>query len=356
MNSSQQQMKIIHIDMDCFYAAIEARDNPVYRYVPLAVGGAHDRRGVICTCNYIARRYGVKSAMPTRKALQLCPDLIVLPPDIKRYKLISNQLREIFLQYTTMVEPLSFDESYLDVTNCSLYQGSGTLIAKAIREQIYRELDLTASAGVAPNKFLAKIASDWRKPNGQFVISPPDVASFIIKLPVSKIFGVGEVTALKLHKLGLKTCGDLQKISVQDLIANFGKFGQTLHELAHGIDNRQVEPNRIRKSISVEETFVNDLPDIHHCLSKIPMLISKLKQRAQDKLTRPIKNIFVKIKFKDFSLTTAECQADNLAIDKYNELCKQAYHRRQMPVRLLGVGIRLVDDKGRGPIQLDLNI
>jgi DNA polymerase-4 len=265
--------KIIHIDMDCFYAAIEMRDNPRLKNKPVAVGGNPEKRGVICSCNYIARKFGVHSAMATAKALRICPKLILLPVNMEKYRAASEKIHKIFRSFTDIIEPLSLDEAYLDVTDCKHFCGSATLIAKSIRDKINWQLKLTASAGVAPNKLLAKIASDWNKPNGQLVITPENIESFISSLPVKKIFGVGKVTAEKLTKLGIKTCADLQKISLHDLIKRFGNFGAQLYELCRGIDNREVKPNRIRKSLSVEETFMQDLVSQDECLAKLPNMI-----------------------------------------------------------------------------------
>jgi len=253
--------KIIHVDMDCFYAAVEIRDNPNLAKKAVAVGGDAYRRGVLCTSNYIARDFGVHSATPTAQAYRLCPDLIVIKPDFSKYKEVSEQIREIFFSYTELVEPLSLDEAFLDVSDNSHCQGSASWIAKEIRERILKVTSLTASAGVAPNKFIAKVASDWDKPNGLTVIRPEQVDSFVTALPVEKIFGVGKVTAHKLHVLGIKTCGDVQKFSQEKLHQHFGSFGDHLFELSQGRDKREVKPDRVRKSLSVEETFSYDLRD-----------------------------------------------------------------------------------------------
>jgi len=215
--------KIIHIDMDCFYAAVEIRDNPALADKPVAVGGLAEERGVLCTCNYIARKYKVRSAMATAYAKRLCPNLIVLPVNMNKYREVANVIHGIFREFTDLVEPLSLDEAYLDVSDSPFFQGSATLIAKAIREKIWDTVNLTASAGVAPNKFLAKIASGWNKPNGLFVVRPQDVDGFVQQLAVDELFGVGKVTAKKLHDLGLKTCLDLQKKSLPELIDHLGE-------------------------------------------------------------------------------------------------------------------------------------
>jgi len=351
--------KIIHIDMDCFYAAVEMRDNPALRGIPIAVGGTRDRRGVICTSNYEARKYGVRSAMPTAHALQLCPQLTLLPVNISKYKAVALQIREIFYAYTEKVEPLSLDEAYLDVTDCQQYQGSATQIAQAIRDQIFAQQQLTASAGVAPNKFLAKVASDWNKPNGQYVIKPQQIADFILQLPVNKIPGVGKVTAKKMQELGIHLCADLQQLSIEQLAEQFGVFGQKLHDYCRGIDQREVEPQRERKSVSVEETFPTDLTNLTHCADRIADLFNQLVQRLKPYSEKIIKNQFVKVKFNNFAQTTAECIAADLKLNVFQQLCQTAYLRYQLPVRLLGLGVHFRDEDNEIKVdneQLALNI
>lgn len=336
--------KIIHIDMDCFYAAVEMRDDPNLRNKPVAVGGSSSRRGVLCTCNYAAREFGVHSAMPTARALQLCPDLVLLPVNMDKYKVVSKDVREIFAKYTDLVEPLSLDEAYLDVTDSEAEQNSATLIAKAIRDEIETTLQLTASAGVAPNKFLAKIASDWRKPNGIFVIRPEQVEAFVLQLPVKKIFGVGKVTQQKLHDLSIFTCADLQQWSETDLSDRFGKFGRQLYQLARGVDERPVNPHRIRKSVSVEHTYVDDIHSLDQLLTKYTELKVDLEKRSQQYQTR-IKSQFIKLKFSDFQTTTVEQSSQQLSDDLFLELIKSGWARRDMPVRLLGIGFHLEADE-----------
>lgn len=238
--------KIIHVDMDCFYAAIEMRDNPTLKEIPIAVGGNASRRGVICTANYPARRFGVRSAMSTATALKLCPHLKVLPGRMALYKETSAKIRQIFARYTDLIEPLSLDEAYLDVSDSKHCHGSATLIAQQIRQQIFAELNLTASAGIAPIKFLAKIASDLNKPNGQYVITPEQMDDFILKLPLNKIPGVGKVTFARLQEMGLETCADVRGTDVISLVRNLGKFGQSLWERSHGIDERLINPERLK--------------------------------------------------------------------------------------------------------------
>ena len=336
------QRKIIHIDCDCFYAAIEIRDDPRLLGRPVAVGGAVDRRGVVATCNYEARAYGVRSAMPTRQALKLCPDLLVLKPRMEAYRQASQQIHAILRDYTELIEPLSLDEAYLDVSQALHCAGSATRMAVEIRQRVWQELRITVSAGVAPNKFLAKIASDWRKPNGLFVITPDEVADFVAHLPVKKLYGVGPVTAAKLQRLGIERCDALQQWPLGTLLREFGSFGERLWQLARGVDERAVVVDSKRQSVSVEHTFDQDLPDLAHCLAQLPELLAQLARRTARLDERYLAGKpFVKIKFHDFSQTTLEQSGAGLELDSYARLLSAAFARGAKPVRLLGVGIRL---------------
>jgi DNA polymerase-4 len=336
--------KIIHCDADCFFAAVEMRDDPSLAHRPIAVGGSSDRRGVISTCNYEARRYGVHSAMPSSTAKRLCPDLLILPTRMDAYREASAKMREIFYEYTELVEPLSLDEAFLDVSDAKIYRGSATLIAQEIRQRIKDEIGITVSAGIAPNKFLAKIASDWNKPNGQFVIPPDQVSPFVAQLPVKKIYGVGKAMANKLAELNIFTCSDIQRFSIFELTQRFGQMGSRLYHLSRGLDDRQVTPDRRRKSLSVENTFAHDLPTLHHCLREIPTLCQQLaiRLRRVDDDYKVVK-LFVKIKFSDFSTTTIERSATAVSLMELQSLCEEAYGRKNLPVRLLGVGVRFID-------------
>ncbi|TXH92480.1 MAG: DNA polymerase IV [Pseudomonas sp.] len=340
--------KIIHIDCDCFYAAIEMRDDPRLAGRPLAVGGAADRRGVVATCNYEARAWGVRSAMPMGQALKLCPDLQVVKPRMEAYRAVSREIHAIFRDYTEIIEPLSLDEAYLDVSASSHCDGSATRIAREIRRRVSQELHITVSAGVAPNKFLAKIASDWRKPNGLFVITPEQVEDFVAALPVSKLHGVGKVTAGRMERLGIVSCLDLRGWSRLALAREFGSFGERLWSLARGIDERAVQVDSRRQSVSVENTFERDLADLPACLEQLPELLRQLDTRLArlDASYRPDKP-FVKIKFHDFSQTTLEQAGAGRDLDSYRQLLEQAFARGNRPVRLLGVGVRLLDLRGR---------
>ncbi len=338
------QRKIIHIDCDCFYASIEMRDDPTLVGKPVAVGGQPDRRGVIATCNYEARKFGVRSAMASSRAVKLCPPLILLPPRFEQYREASCQIHRIYERYTDKIEPLSLDEAYLDVTGLPHCQGSATRIAQAIREQIRAEVGITASAGIAPNKFIAKIASDWNKPNGQFVVKPAMVDEFVRVLPVGKLFGVGKVTEARMHKLGLFTCEDVRGLTPAELSHHFGSFGERLWQLAHGIDHREVESDSRRKSLSVENTYVDDLPTAAACCAELPALYDDMVRRlARVDASYRISKAYFKMKFADFTQTTMECPLLEPTLAIYEQLCERCFERGGKPVRLLGVGVRLVD-------------
>src|SRR4051812_8668286 len=293
--------KIVHIDMDAFYASVEQRDDPSLRGKPVVVAW-RGQRSVVCAASYEARVYGVRSAMPAVRAERLCPDAIFVPPDFTRYRAASKQVREVFLRHTDLVEPLSLDEAYLDVTAPKTPLDSATAVAKAIRQEIFEATALTASAGVAPNKFLAKIASDWRKPNGLFVIRPHEVEAFLAPLQVSRIPGVGKVMDAKLEALGIRTCADLRTQDVHELERRFGRYGRRLHELAFGIDERAVNPDQPVQSISAEDTFAQDLP-----LADIEPMIRELATKtwaATRKTERVGRTVVLKLKTSDFHILT----------------------------------------------------
>jgi DNA polymerase-4 len=320
------------------------RDDPLLRGHPLAVGGRAEQRGVIATCKYEARRYGIHSAMATAQAIKLCPELMLIPPNMEKYRIASRQIMDIYRDYTDLVEPLSLDEAYLDVTDSPHCKGSATLIAQEIRRRIVETVGITASAGVAPNKFVAKIASDWNKPDGLFLVRPDQVDAFVAALPVKKLFGVGKVTAAKLNRLGAATCADLRSWSMHDLQTHFGSFGARLHDLCRGIDHREVNPVRERKSISTEETYTRDLPDLAACLALLPALVEHLRGRIKrNDAAKYINKLFVKIKFADFQRTTVECVGSAPDIGTFRRLLETGWLRASRPVRLLGVGVRLGD-------------
>lgn len=298
---SMSGRKIVHIDMDAFYASVEQRDEPQLRGRPVVVawrGG----RSVVCAASYEARRFGVRSAMAATYAERLCPEAVFVPPDFTRYRAVSRAVRDIFLRHTDLIEPLSLDEAYLDVTKNKTGLPTATKVASTIRQQIREELNLTASAGVAPNKFLAKIASDWRKPDGLFVIQPAEVEDFLTPLPVGRIPGVGKVTEEKLAKLGLRTVGEVRVRSVEELQRWFGRYGQRLYELARGIDESPVQPNRPTQSISAEDTFEQDV-----LLSETEPMIRRLAEKtwaASRKEARIARTVVLKLKTAEFQILT----------------------------------------------------
>jgi DNA polymerase-4 len=334
--------KIIHCDCDCFYASVEMRDDPSLRGRPLAVGGRPEQRGVVATCNYEARRFGVHSAMSSALALRKCPDLLILPTAMEKYRVASRQIMAIYRDYTADVEPLSLDEAYLDVTRTDRCKGSATLMAEEIRERVRETVGVTVSAGVAPNKFVAKIASDWNKPDGLYVVRPSEVDAFVAALPVRKIFGVGKVTAAKLEKLGLTTCAQLRDWPLVDLHRHFGVFGKRLYELSRGIDDRPVRAHQERKSISVETTYVTDLRTLDECMNELRDLAGQLDARIERaSAAAAVRKLFVKIRFADFQRTTVECVGNVTHLPTLLALLEKGFARRSRPVRLLGVGVRL---------------
>jgi DNA polymerase-4 len=299
--------KIVHVDMDAFYASVEQRDDPALRGKPVVVAWK-GKRSVVCAASYEARQFGVRSAMPAVTAERLCPQAIFIPPDFTRYKAVSRAVREIFQRHTDLIEPLSLDEAYLDVTENKIGLPTATKVAIAIRQQIREELSLTASAGVAPNKFLAKIASDWRKPDGLFVIQPKDVETFLEPLQVGRIPGVGKVTESRLKQSGILTVGDLRAFDLATLEVQFGRFGARLYRLAQGIDHNPVMPNRPIKSISAEDTFEQDIP-----LSETDDLIRRLAEKvwtASRRESRVARTVVPKLKTKEFHTHTRSYTPD----------------------------------------------
>ena len=287
--------------MDAFYASVEQRDDPQLRVKPVVVAWLGNR-SVVCAASYEARRFGIRSAMPAVRAERLCPEAVFVPPDFPRYRAVSLLVREIFKRHTDLVEPLSLDEAYLDVTENKTGLPTATRVASTIREQIREELNLTASAGVAPNKFLAKIASDWRKPGGLFVIQPDEVDTFLPPLPVGRLPGVGKVTEARLEKLGIRTVGDLRRLELPTLEGPFGRHGVRLYELARGIDNSPVLPDRPTQSVSAEDTFQHDVP-----LSETVPLIRRLAEKtwaASRKETRIARTVVLKLRTSEFKILT----------------------------------------------------
>jgi DNA polymerase-4 len=334
--------KIIHIDMDAFYASVEQRDDPKLRDKPVIVAW-QGRRSVVCAASYEARRFGVHAAMPAVRAQRLCPDAAFVPPDFTRYRAISSLVREIFRRHTDLVEPLSLDEAYLDVTVNKTALESATHVAVTIRKQIHEELNLTASAGVAQNKFLAKIASDWRKPDGLFVIRPGDVDTFLPPLPVGRLPGVGKVTGEKLGKVGIRTIGDLRSLDLPTLEDQFGRYGVRLYGLARGLDSTEVVPDRLTQSISAEDTFEQDL-----LLAEMEPMIRRLAEKvwfASRKESRIAHTIVLKLKTSEFTILTRS-HTPGTPPDSCEELTNIALRLRervtsgpQQRFRLVGVGL-----------------
>lgn len=340
--------KILHIDMDAFYASVEQRDDPALRGRPVVVAW-RGARSVVCAASYEARVFGVRSAMPAVHAERLCPDAVFVPPDFPRYKAVSKQLREIFHRHTDLVEPLSLDEAYLDVTQPKIPSPSATATAEAIRAQIREETALTASAGVAPNKFLAKIASDWNKPDGVFVVKPAQVQSFLAKLPVARIPGVGRVMQKKLADIGIATVGDLRLLPAAELEARFGSFGRRLAQRAQGIDERAVEPNQPVQSISAEDTFETDLP-----LDQLEPAIRRLAEKAwlaTRKTERIGHTVVLKLKTAQFRILTRSHTPESppSTLEGFTAIALALCERVDLPTstryRLVGVGLASFRDR-----------
>ena len=339
--------KIIHVDMDAFYASVEQRDDPQLRGQPVIVAWKGNR-SVVCAASYEARAFGVRSAMPAVRAERLCPAAVVIAPDFTRYRAVSKSVREIFKGHTDLIEPLSLDEAYLDVTENKLGLPTATLVARTIRQQIRQELNLTASAGVAPNKFLAKLASDWKKPDGLFVIRPEEVDAFLLPLPVGRIPGVGKVTEEKLTRLGIKTVGELRSLERARLEDEFGRYGTRLYELARGIDENPVVPDRPTKSISVEDTFPEDV-----LLGETEPMIRRLAEKlwsASRKESRIPRTVVLKLKTKEFKLLTRSYTPDHSpsSCDELTEIALKLRERvdlgQQQRFRLVGVGLSNFQD------------
>lgn len=339
--------KILHCDADCFFVALEIRDDPRLSGIPVAVGGQPGRRGVISTCNYEARAFGVRSAMASAFAKRLCPQLIILPHNMAKYQQAATAMRAVFLSYSDLIEPLSLDEAFIDVSHSLHCLGSATLIAKEIRRRIKKEVGITVSAGVAGNKFLAKVASDWQKPDGLTVIDPAREKFFLQRLPVTCIPGVGPTTSKKLHRLGLKTCFDIQKVEKSQLEAWFGQFGPHLYHLSRGDDDRPVKARENRKSISVEHTFSEDLKQIEQGYHFLEELSGRLSQRLENiDDTNRINGCFIKVKFADFKQTTMEMSTKEFSLHCYQQLFGKILAQGMEPIRLLGIGLKFHNLQG----------
>ncbi len=341
---NNKKRKIIHIDMDAFYASIEQRDSPLFRGKPIAVGGSpQGRGGVVATASYEARKFGVRSAMSSKKAVQLCPQLIFVRPRFDVYKEVSQRIRDIFLRYTDIIEPLSLDEAFLDVSEDKQQIGSALEIAKRIKQSIKDELQLTASAGVSVNKFVAKIASDMNKPDGMTFIGPSKIERFMEALPVEKFFGVGKVTAEKMKKMGLHTGADLKKLSEGQLVKHFGKAGKFYYQIVRGIDNREVQPYRETKSVGAEDTFPYDLKELEEMHEELDKIAKVVHDRLQRHGLRG-RTITLKIKYHDFKRVTRshsfiEPMDDFKSICEFSKKLLEATDLDEKKIRLLGISI-----------------
>lgn len=356
--------KIIHIDMDAFYASVEQRDNPSLRGKPVLVGGLPDQRGVVATASYEARQFGIHSAMPSRTAFKKCPQAVFLRPRFDVYKSVSEQIRQIFERYSDLVEPLSLDEAYIDVTTNKMNMPSATLIARDIRAAIFAETDLTASAGISINKFLAKTASGIRKPNGMFLIPPEKAEEFVAALRIDKFHGIGDVTAEKMRSLGILTGADLRLWTEIDLVRKFGKVGSYYYQIARARDDRPVVSNRIRKSVGAEESFAEDLTDEGAMQTALLDLAETVARRLSKSETAG-RTVTLKVKYADYqqitrsrTLNNSVHQRDELLLIAKDLLAGTEVLTRR--ARLLGITVSNldceVDDSGAAPLQLSLSL
>lgn len=351
--------KIIHIDMDAFYASVEQRDHPELKGKPVAVGGSRSR-GVVAAASYEARKFGVRSAMPSVTAYRRCPDIIFVKPRFEVYKEVSQIIRNIFFEYTDLVEPLSLDEAYLDVTNNKIGLPSATLIAEEIRKKIFDTTGLTCSAGISINKFLAKTASDINKPNGLKLIKPDEAIAFIESLKVKDFFGVGKVTAEKMKRMGIHTGLDLKNKSIGFLTKNFGKSGAYYYNICRAIDDREVNPNRIRKSVSIENTYDVDLTETHDVIIELQTLSESLEKRLSNNRIKG-KTVNIKIKYADFEQVTRS-KTTQIWLSKsqeYEPLWKEIMSEKKLtekPIRLLGVGLSNLNTEEKDDQGLQLTL
>jgi DNA polymerase-4 len=357
--SPGRQRKIIHVDMDAFYASVEQRDNPDLRGKPVAVGGSRER-GVVAAASYEARKFGVRSAMPSITAKRQCPDLIFVKPRFEVYKAVSQQIQEIFAEHTPIIEPLSLDEAYLDVTENLQNIPLARDVALAIRAKIKEVTGLNASAGISYNKFLAKLASDHRKPNGQYVITPEMGPAFVEALPVGKFHGIGPATSAKMNALGLYTGLDMRNQSLEFMQANFGKAGSYYYWISRGVDNREVRANRVRKSVGAENTFSTDLDEFDVMVAELRPLIDKVWRHCEDKGVRG-RTVTLKVKFNDFEIITRS-KSVPIAVSSRSEFERLSVGLMQnemlvpKPVRLLGVSLSALHDEFQAEPQLGLPI
>ncbi|WP_332027471.1 DNA polymerase IV [Kaistella sp.] len=351
------QRKIIHVDMDAFYASVEQHDNPELRGKPISVGGG--QYGVVAAASYEARKFGVRSAMPGRMALEKCPQLIVVKPRFQRYKEISQQIRKIFYDYTDLVEPLSLDEAYLDVTENKKGIESANDIAREIRQRIFEETGLTASAGISVNKFLAKVASDYNKPNGQKTIHPTQILEFMEELPIETFYGIVKVTANKMHEMHIFKGSDLKKKSLEELIRLFGKSGNYYYNVVRGIHKSEVKPHRIQKSVAVEETFWENLLDEDSVFKQLQLISEELEARLSKKEIKG-KSLTLKIKYKDFTQYTRSTTRENYFGDAedFYKTARKLWELRPFdkPVRLLGLSLSNLSTQEKKQVSVQLKI
>lgn len=351
------ERKIIHIDMDAFFASVEQKDRPELKGKPVCVGGGE--YGVVAAASYEARKYGIRSAMPGKMALQKCPHLIVVKPRFQRYKEISNQIRAIFQEYTDLVEPLSLDEAYLDVTQNKKNSSSANQIAREIRKKIYETTGLTASAGISINKFLAKVASDYRKPNGQKTIHPNEIESFMDRLPIEKFYGIGKVTANKMHEQHIFTGKDLKARSYEELTALFGKSGAYYYHVARGIHHSEVRPHRIAKSVGVEETFWENLMDEETVFDQLTAIAQELQNRLRRKEVQG-RSLTLKIKYKNFETYTRSKTQNTYfsGADQILKIAKDLWNLRpyDRPVRLLGLSLSHLNTQEKKQVSVQLKL
>jgi DNA polymerase IV len=337
-----KQRKIIHIDMDAFFASVEQRDFPEYKGKPLIVGGQPNSRGVVAACSYEARKFGIHSAMPCSRAYRLCPQAIFVPPRFEAYRAVSEKIRTIFWQYASQVEPLSLDEAYLDVTYTADFDGSATRIAQAIKREILAQTQLTASAGVSYNKFLAKIASDMDKPNGLYVIKPEQGLAFVATLPIGKFHGIGPATELKMLKLSIKTGGDLRKKSLAELVERFGKSGQYYYNIARAIDDRPIRSTRLRKSLGKETTFAEDVLSVELLIEKLNELTELILVKLAEQELQA-KTITLKVKYANFQQVTraqsVESVLDIATVKQWIPLLLKRTEAGKKAIRLVGLSL-----------------
>lgn len=350
--------KIIHVDMDAFFASVEQLDNPDLRGKPVAVGGGGDR-GVVSAASYEARKFGVRSAMSNVLAKQKCPEIIFVKGNYKRYKEISLQIREIFYDYTDLVEPLSLDEAYLDVTQNKVGNPSASLIAKEIRKRILDEIGLTASAGISINKFIAKVASDINKPNGQKTINPEEVIPFLEELPIQKFYGIGKVTASKMYNLGIFNGRDLKEKSLEEMSLLFGKSGMHYYDIVRGIHRSEVKPNRIRKSLGAERTFRENISSEVFMLDKLNTIADELEDRMKNSKTKG-KTVTLKIKYSDFTQQTRSKTVEKFIQKKadFLPIVKELLFQEKLKnsVRLLGISFSNLDTVKKDPVWVQLKL